>query len=295
MKINPIDVLLWTFRRNESDVVNLYNSLSSLMQVSTGGNMLNFGYWDKDVSNPYEAQTRLCNVVSDISGFQSAKNILDVGSGFCEPDIIWAKEFPHAKFTCLNVNIKQLDHASAFLNQNPSRIENNSIQKSHLRLVNATATNMPLVSKSVDRVVALESAQHFRPLSQFISECKRVLSKHGILSLAIPVVSDARKAQEVFNLGILSFTWASEHYKLYKIQKTITTNGFHINNLELIGHKVYEPLANYYIEKREAIKTRILQKYPPYVEKILFRSLIKMREVSRNDLINYALITCTAD
>ena len=38
---------LWTFRRNEKDIVNLYNTLSPVMQLATGGNMLNFGCWDK--------------------------------------------------------------------------------------------------------------------------------------------------------------------------------------------------------------------------------------------------------
>jgi len=28
---------LWTFRRNENDVVNLYNTLSPVMQLATGG------------------------------------------------------------------------------------------------------------------------------------------------------------------------------------------------------------------------------------------------------------------
>jgi len=43
--IDPIELLLWTFRRNEKDVVNLYNALSDVMRLSTGGDMLNFGYW----------------------------------------------------------------------------------------------------------------------------------------------------------------------------------------------------------------------------------------------------------
>ena len=36
-------MVLWTFRRNENDVVNLYNTLSPVMQLATGGDMLNFG------------------------------------------------------------------------------------------------------------------------------------------------------------------------------------------------------------------------------------------------------------
>ena len=54
-------MLLWTFRRNESDIVNVYNTLSPAMQLATGGNMLNFGLWDKKDTSPIKAQNRLCD------------------------------------------------------------------------------------------------------------------------------------------------------------------------------------------------------------------------------------------
>jgi len=56
MSINPIDLLLWTFRRNETDVVKLYDALSPIMEVSTGGDMLNFGFWDDSIFHPVDAQ-----------------------------------------------------------------------------------------------------------------------------------------------------------------------------------------------------------------------------------------------
>jgi len=49
---------LWTFRRNENDVVNLYNTLSPVMQLATGGSMLNFGYWQKEDVSHVNAQKR---------------------------------------------------------------------------------------------------------------------------------------------------------------------------------------------------------------------------------------------
>ena len=36
----------------------------------------------------------------------------------------------------------------------------------------------------------------------------------------------------------------------------------------------------------------ILYKYPNYVEKILFNSMKKMKKVSENEIIDYALIKC---
>ena len=43
--------------------------------------------------------------------------------------------------------------------------------------INATSTILPVKSKSIDRVIAFESAQHFKPLIQFIQESNRVLGK----------------------------------------------------------------------------------------------------------------------
>ena len=45
---------------------------------------------------------------------------------------------------------------------------------------------LPFNDNSVDRVLALESAQHFKPLSDFIVESRRVLIKSGFLVIAIP-------------------------------------------------------------------------------------------------------------
>ena len=59
MSINLVDLLLWTFRRNENDVVKLYDALSPIMEISTGGDMLNFGYWNASTDNPIDAFVKI--------------------------------------------------------------------------------------------------------------------------------------------------------------------------------------------------------------------------------------------
>lgn len=290
VSINPVDVFLWTFRRNENDVINLYDALSSLMQISTGSNMLNFGYWNENTSDPHQAQITLCKTIAEMAELKSSNNILDVGSGFSEPATIWKSEFPHIKISCLNVNPQQLSFASKVIKGNDSASNHHGSEQ--INLVNSTATKLPFANKSMDRIIALESAQHFKPFSEFISESKRVLREKGILVLAIPTLAKSAKSLEVFKLGILSFTWSSEHYDLENIKKTITDEGFDIISTDLIGSKVYEPLTDYYIRKRETLRSKILQQYSPYVEKILFKSLLKMKEVSENKTIDYILLKC---
>jgi len=48
---------------------------------------------------------------------------------------------------------------------------------------------------------------------------------------------------------------------------------------KFIGKFVYVPLANYYIENRTNLKKSISEKYPNYVEKILYKSILKMKKM----------------
>ena len=276
VSINPIQVLLWTFRRNEHDVVNLYNSLSPVMQLATGGNMLNFGFWDQSTRDPIEAQHKLCTIVGNLAELDSAKTLIDVGSGFSAPAIHWKSIYDLLNITCVNINFGQLRTPSI----------NNGVS-----FVNSTSATLPLANNCADRVIALESAQHFKPLTSFIRESRRVLNKDGILVMAIPVTTEESLAS-FMKLGILSFTWSSEHYTLDNIKSEIRRGGFHISELQMIGKNVYEPLTDYYIQNRDSLRRKILKEYPSYLENILFKSLLKMKDASQKGIIDYVLIKC---
>src|SRR6185312_15629522 len=252
-----MEVILWTLRRGEGDVVNLYNYLSGLMQVSTGGNYLNFGLWDDSTRHPVEAQENLCNIVKNIAELKETGHLLDVGSGFSEPAFLWKKSHPGVIITCLNINQCQLRSASK-----------HNIHG--VNFLNSTAVRIPLSDESCDRVIALESAQHFRPIQDFISEARRVLKKEGTIILAIPVLSKQSR-MSIFKIGILKFTWSSEHYDIESVKKTIQNAGLKTSEIRSIGSNVYLPLAEYYIQNRQSLRQEIVKKYPPYVENILFK------------------------
>ena len=272
VSINPLNVFLWTLRRNEKDVVNLYNTLSPIMQLATGGSMLNFGYWDDENSDPISAQENLCSYFGEMAELESAKTIIDVGSGLSAPAIFWRDRFENLSINCVNINNSQLHHSG---------------NQRNIQFVNSSSTKLPFSKNSVDRVLALESAQHFKPISEFISESKRVLSNPGLLVLAIPVT-----LRTSAKLGILKFTWSSEHYSLDNIRSLIAEGGFSISEEKLIGSSVYDPLADYYLQKRSQIKKLILQHYPQYVETILFKSIQKMKKASKEKIIDYAIFKC---
>ena len=107
--------------------------------------------------------------------------------------------------------------------------------------------------------------------------------------MAIPVTLNSAS---ISKLGILKFTWSSEHYNLDHIRQLITDYGFTISDQKLIGSSVYDPLADYYVNNRLDIKKSILQQYSPYVETILFKSIQKMRKASQEKIIDYVLLKC---
>jgi len=277
ISINPFDVLLWTFRKNEKDVINLYNTLSPVMQIATGGTMLNFGYWSSQHLDPISAQENLCHIFGNLSELSTAKNAIDVGSGLSAPSKFWRDAFPNLKLYDVNINFKQLCFSK---------------YQKNIQFLNSTSTKLPFMNNSVDRVLALESAQHFKPLDDFIVESKRVLIPSGFLVMAVPItVNDASLAK----LGLLKFTWSSEHYSLDHLKNLLTSNGFKIIDEKLIGSNVYDPLADYYVENRKTLSNNILEHYPGYMEKILYKSLLKMKKASQEKIIDYVLLKCVLE
>ena len=272
--INPLDVLLWTLRRNEKDVINLYDSLSPVMQVATGGSMLNFGFWTDKIKEPILAQENLCDFFGKLAELDNAQTVVDVGSGLSAPAIFWRNLYEKLNLNCVNINYKQLCFSGP---------------EKNIEFINSTSTKLPFADNSVDRVLALESSQHFKPLDSFISESKRILRKSGILALALPVTLSHASIRK---MGILKFTWSSEHYGADFIKKLVVDKGFTITDERLIGDQVYDPLADYYVKNRDSLKKSIKQKYPDFVEKILFKSMLKMKKSSEEKMIDYLILKC---
>jgi cyclopropane fatty-acyl-phospholipid synthase-like methyltransferase len=282
--LNPLKLFLWTFRRSPGDVIDLYNTLSPVMQLAAGGDMLNFGYW-KDANDPISAQKRLCDLVAEVADLGSASSLIDLGSGLGAPARYWSSVHGSLDIVCVNINRNQMLQ---------SLISGKTSSHPEHSCVNATSVRLPFSDRCAERIVALESAQHFRPFRDFVSGCRRILVPGGHFVLAMPVTARPLGGiGKLVNLGILSFTWSSEHYSEEHVAEVLTSGGFRIGNILHIGHQVYEPLTSYYVENRPSIRKRILQHYPSYVETVLHRSLLKMSQASHAGLIDYLVIKAT--
>ena len=336
--LNTLQSLLWILRHNEFDTINLYNSLTPFVQVATGGNgkMLNFGYWSQNNKtsgmNPLQAQEELSALIGKFGDFQSSHRVIDIGSGFSAPAIQWKSTYDFLDIVCVNINSQQLSTASKTLvpliatrarfHATNADIDSSIISTADAKarqpiitpvmcgdtisLVNATATTLPFADKCVDRIVALESAQHFKPLQYFFKESTRILKPKGLIIIAIPVMMNSTGnkinrssfIQQFRKLGILYFSWASEHYTLENIRSSLKSEGISIEDIQHIGHYVYEPLADYYIQNRKLLKKAIRDSLSSHnqvisweiVENIIYRSALKMKDLSQKGIIDYVLI-----
>lgn len=292
--INPINALLWTFRRNASDVINLYDSLSPLMQLAAESDMLNFGYWTDKTLFPIDAQIKLTDVIGNLAQLNNSSTIVDVGSGLSSPAMIWKKKYRHLKIFCININYKQLFFSKKSFKEKMDC--NHSHDLYDICLINSTSLNLPFTNNSIDVIISLESAQHFKPLSGFINQSFDLLKKQGLLVIAIPVInlpfanSVLGKISQLYKLGIVSLTWTSEHYFLGEILKVLQENKFNVIYEKKIGSHVYEPLSDYYLQNRMEIKKKISKKYGFFLEQILYHSIKKMNNLSKQKIIDYVII-----
>src|SRR5918999_689686 len=308
--LKTLQSLLWIIRHNEIDTINLYNSITPFVQVATGGNsnMLNFGYWSKNKKildmNPLHAQRELSALIGKFGDFQSSHRVLDIGSGFSAPATQWKSIYNFLDIICVNINSQQLSTAAKTLvpsitttaifhtintdidgsvistaNVKGRPIATSAMCGDILSLVNATATTLPFADGCVDRIVALESAQHFKPLQNFFKESARILKSKGLLIIAIPVIMGSPGSkidkdsfiQQFKKLGILYFSWASEHYTLDNVNSSLRSEGLAIN----------DSLSS----RTQIIAFKI-------IENIIYRSALKMKSLSQKGIIDYILIKC---
>lgn len=288
---------LLMLRRSDKDVVMIYDLFSNLMKITTGGNFLNFGFWTDGITTPFQSQKNLTELIGQMSLFSFGHKILDVGSGYSIPAINWLSDYPGTQIYCINSNFEQLREANSSMYRSKEKIYSgfdlSAITDLNYRIhhINSISNLLPIKRNFFDRIIAFESAQHFKPFEVFIADCKKILKKDGLLLLAIPVVTASKKnIIQFLSLGILNITWASEHYTFKEIQDTLENNGFKIIEVKFIGSHVYQSLASYYFDNRTELKMKIAEEYSEFFEWILNKSIQRMKKASVDGKIEYVLI-----
>lgn len=180
-----LDYLLWFYTPFKPMSARDIYELVSTRAFSEHGLYLNLGYW-KTAQTIDEACEDLALLVAETAAIGPADEVVDVGFGFADQDMLWVQRFAPKRIVGLNVTPSQVELGR-------KRVQERGLSD-RIELLEASATDMPLPTCSFDKVVGVECAFHFDTRERFFAEAFRVLRPGGRLVLAdiIRAAPDAR-------------------------------------------------------------------------------------------------------
>ena len=214
---------------------------------------LNLGYWRQAASFD-EASDALALLVGETARMGAGDVVLDCGFGFGDQDMLWAQRLKPERIIGLNVTASQVAVAQRRI------AEIGFAERVELR--HASATEMPIASDSVDKVLALESAFHFCTRERFFREAYRVLRPGGRLVTAdiipMPAVSGiTARLQHRISWALMARKFAIPTENAYTrpvYESRLEASGFEQIQVESIRDMVYAPLHRYVTENPGILK-----------------------------------------
>ncbi|MES2710983.1 MAG: methyltransferase domain-containing protein [Pseudomonadota bacterium] len=152
----------------------LYSRLAT-RAFTERGLYLNLGYW-KDAATIDEACAALAMLVAETAQMGPRDEVVDVGFGFADQDMLWMEKLAPRRITGVNITPVHVRIGRA-------RVARRGMAD-RITLMEGSATALPLPDASADVVTAVECAFHFDTREAFLAEAFRVLRPGGRLVLA---------------------------------------------------------------------------------------------------------------
>lgn len=187
----------WAFTPFQRLAARDLYSLLATRAFTEDGLYLNLGYW-RAARTIDEACPALAMLVAEAAGMGPDDDVVDVGFGFADQDMLWMERFAPRHITGLNLTPMQVRLAR-------QRVQRRGMAD-RITLTEGSATAMSLPDACCDIVTAVECAFHFHTRADFLAEALRVLRPGGRLVLADVIRAAPESAK--LRRRVQDFTWS---------------------------------------------------------------------------------------